>query len=432
MRINKPIIWVIAITIFGTFIQLTQALTTGGSFDTGAVISVWFFAFGLVPAGIFWLITGRKGKAGNVKKKLLDKRVLGGIAATFIISFIIINGLTYMTSGFFFWDVMATHSLPMNMVQEKAGTFTRNYPEVIKGNWEPNALHMERMMVLDLERIKGLGINTVSIAAEYEFAGDGTYFIKDEEKIMSNIVRAKENGFAVWVGVSFVGGGSGHGLKEKGITLERYLDVSKEVALKWAEIAENYSAELFCPQTEMDYMLRTYYIEGDEAAREAEVVQRVTDWHNRILPEIKKVYTGKTVMKNAAMSKEWRNITLAGYDYVGSGLVHELMDPDTFRENVRERYSVLAEAAENSNADWGIFEAWFPFGGPFFPYTTTKTGQPLEPLQDDYYRISFEEFQNFGGSIKPTVFIFHSWTMLSSPVKGRPAEDVIKEYFGKM
>jgi hypothetical protein len=431
MKISKSIIWIIVITIFGILIQSAETLGTGKPFDMGAVIVVWFFMFGCIPGGIFWLIT-RRQESSVVKKKLLSKKVIGGIAATLIISFIIINGLTYMTSGFFFWEIMATHSLPMNVVNEKAGTFIRNYPETVKGNWEPNALHMERMMVLDLERIRELGVNTVSIAAEYEFANDGTYFIRDEEKIMSNLVRAKENGFAVWLGVSFVGVGYGHSLKEKGITLERYLNVSEQVALKWAKIAEDYSVELFCPQAELDHILRIYYFSGYNV-QEAEVAQTTAYWYKSILPEVKEMYKGKTVAKFAAVSREWRNATFEGYDYVGSGMTHNIMDPEEYREYARERYSILAEMAENSGAKWGVFEAWFTFGGPFFPTTTTThSGQPLEPLQDDYYTISFEEYQNFTGNIKPSVFIFHSWTMLSSPVRGRPAEQVLKENFGKI
>ncbi len=107
-----------------------------------------------------------------------------------------------------------------------------------------------------------------------------------------------------------------------------------------------------------------------------------------------------------------------GYDYIGLGLF-------------RTRYSLAAGMAEAINGSWGVFEAWMPFSGSVVPGTTNREGQPLEPLQDDYYKISFEEYMNFQG-LKPSGYIFHSWTMPSSPVRGRPAEQVLKDYFSKI
>lgn len=115
----------------------------------------------------------------------------------------------------------------------KEGKIKRDYPEIIKGNWEPSAHYMSELMQDEVDNLKKLGVNIVSVAVEGEIKEDGSFVVENEEMVRSNILKAKENGFAVLVSPNFVGGGNPE-LKERGIAMleETYLDTSTQQSLK--------------------------------------------------------------------------------------------------------------------------------------------------------------------------------------------------------
>lgn len=305
-------------------------------------------------------------------------------------------------------------------------TYTRNYPAVIKGNWEPSTAQMLQILNSEVEELKELGVNTVSIDVEYELNKDGSYYISieedsNEELYISQLKKAKKAGFAVLVSPNFVGA-SGHNYAEEGINidLDRHLKNSEEVALKWAKIAEEYQAEYFAPQNEFNGPIR-----GNFAKKGAEEARITSEWHKEMLPKLKEVFTGKLMAK---LDEPREGIDVSGYDYVGQTISHGNGNLKNVRNHLITEYKVLKEIGEKSNAKWLVSEAWFPYGGPWYSATKNEDGESLDELQDDYYKMSLEEYQKAGGKD----YIFIAWLMPGMEIKDRPAEAVIREYFKKI
>ncbi len=301
-------------------------------------------------------------------------------------------------------------------------TYSRNYPAVIKGNWEPSTNEMTKILNSEVEELKELGVNTVSIVLEYNLNKDGSYYLEDSEEFyISQLKKAKKAGFAVLVSPNFVGA-SGHNYAEEGINidLDRHLKNSEEVALKWAKIAEEYQAEYFAPQNEFNGPIR-----GNFAEKGAEEARITSEWHKEMLPKLKEVFTGKLMAK---LDEPREGIDVSGYDYVGQTISHGNGNLKNVRNHLITEYKVLKEIGEKSNAKWLVSEAWFPYGGPWYAATENEDGVSLDELQDDYYKMSLEEYQKAGGKD----YIFIAWLMPGMEIKDRPAETVIREYFAKV
>ena len=308
--------------------------------------------------------------------------------------------------GIWPWQMNDVEPMTTEEMEAKAGTFERDYPEIIKGNWEPGADHMQRLLAFDEKRIKELGVNTVSIVPEYGLKKDGGYTFREKQLELSNLVRAKEKGFAVQVAVSFVGIGFGHNYEKKGITLEHYLKVSEELALEWAQIAEDYQVEFLCPQQELDFILRFKFKYEDD-----EIDQIMEDWYGQILPKIKKVYSGKTMVK---ISEPERVLKLPGYDYLGFGSFRQ-KGLDGYREATKEKQKIMQDMAIENNADWFVAEAWFA---------------GLPGGQAKYFEASTQEYLKVKGK-KPVGYFFSAWTMpfIGIGTKDEPSEEILKEFF---
>ncbi len=310
----------------------------------------------------------------------------------------------------------------INNPPQAEAKFSRNYPSVIKGNWEPSTDHMSQILDSKVEELKELGVNTVSIVIEYNLNKDGSYFLEDGDEIYINhLKKAKKAGFAVLVSPNFVGA-SGHNYAEEGIDIDltKHLQNSEEVALKWAKIAEEYQAEYFAPQNEFNGPIR-----GNFAADEQEEARITTEWHKEMLPKLKEIYSGRLMAK---LDNAVEGIDVSGYDYVGMTISHGNGPMKGVREWLAGSFAILKEIGEKSNAQWLVSEAWFPYGGPWYPATTNEDGLSLDELQDDYYKMSLEEYQKAGGKD----YIFIAWLMPGMEIKDRPAEAVIKDYFGKI
>lgn len=301
-------------------------------------------------------------------------------------------------------------------------TFSRNYPVIIKGNWEPSTNEMTQILNSEVEDLKELGVNTVSIVLEYNLNKDGSYYLEDGEEIyISQLKKAKKAGFAVLVSPNFVGA-SGHNYAEEGIdiNLEKHLQNSEEVALKWAKIAEEYQTEYFAPQNEFNGPIR-----GNFAEKGAEEARITSAWHKEMLPKLKQVFTGKLMAK---LDEPREGIDVTGYDYVGQTISHGNGNLKNVRNHLITEYKVLKEIGEKSKARWLVSEAWFPYGGPWYAATENEDGESLDELQDNYYKMSLEEYEKAGGHD----YIFIAWLMPGMEIKDRPAEAVIKEYFKKV
>lgn len=329
-----------------------------------------------------------------------------------------------------FWERAIYQPLSEEEIQKRLPDLTRTYPDIVKGNWEPSASFLHKMLRQDVDELKALGLNTVSVAVQYEFNKDGTYFMREgeEREIRSNIVMAKEQGFAVWLAVSFVGGGDIKKYEDKGIFIsqEQYLDASNEAALKWAEIAEEFKVEYFGPQNELDYMLSINFEE--DGPRRAKIL---ADWYKQILPKVRQVYKGKVIAKFAWVEESLPETAsdYTGYDYVGMAMGHGSKNLDGYRDHVKEQYGRIINLAVGSRSQWMVLEAWNSFGGPLFK--ENDDGESLDELQDEYYKVSAEEYLKIEKN-KPVGYIFWSWIMPGANVKNRDAENVLKEFFSQL
>lgn len=301
--------------------------------------------------------------------------------------------------------------------------FKRNYPKIIKGNWEPPTTYMSQILNSEVEELRELGVNTVSIDVEYQLNKDGSYYLDEEsdEIHIGLLKKAKKAGFAVLVSPNFVGV-SGHKWADEGVNidLKRHLQNSEEVALKWAKIAEEYQAEYFAPQNEFNGPIRENFAE--KGAEESKIT---SEWHKEMLPKLKEIFTGKLMAK---LDEPREGINVLGYDYVGITISHGNGNLENSRKRLNSDYKILKEIAGNSKSIWLVSEAWFPYGGPFYSVTMNQDDESLDELQDDYYKISVEEYQKAGGKD----YIFIAWLVPGMEIKDRPAEAVMKEYFKKI
>ena len=341
-----------------------------------------------------------------------------------ILGFLLLIGL--LTFSFFLvekfqvniMDVIANIPLSEGEIKGSIGKFGRNYPRVIKGLWEPSSIHFNKAL-RDADRLKEIGVNTVCVSVEYEFDDDGNYYLAgDERTLISNIIKAKRKGFAVLVAPNFVTP-SFMEREKLPVNMEEFIRISHEIAIKWANISEQYGVEFFAPQNEFDVMASRFVNSNEER------FNLTAAWHREILPDIRKVFHGKLIAKLADASPD---MNLSGYDLIGITVFHGNLDLEEFRKEVKEEYRAAANSARISNARWMVSEAWFPYGGPFYPETVNRKGELLDELQDDYIRISIDEYLNTPGN-PPAGYIFTAWTMPGMDVRGREAERVIRQFF---
>lgn len=362
-----------------------------------------------------------------VSEKIRNKKLLGGCAIAFLILFLLINIFFKINTGMWFIERAMYQPLSEEEIQKRLPSLTRRYPDYVKGNWEPNETYMHKMIRTDSEELKEIGVNTVSVAAEYDFDKDGSYYMREgvEEEVRSNIVLAKEEGFAVWLAVSFIGGGDIKSYDDRGIgiTLDDYLTASEEAALKWAKTAEEFNVEYFGPQNELDCMLMSNF-EDDGPTRD----RILGNWYRQILPKVKSEFTGKVIAKFCWVEENIPETAsdYVGYDYVGMAISHGTANLDNYRTHVKEQFERISDLALGSNSEWMVLEAWHPFGVAIS--TKNEDGESLDELQDEYFEVLISEYEQFEG-VKPAGFFFHSLIMPGSNVKGRDAEDVLRDFF---
>lgn len=361
-----------------------------------------------------------RGKGVGGKKTLI---IIGVVVLVLVIGFFVFVKISdYLGLG-------KKQGTTFDKSKEQLG-FSRNYPEVIKGNWEPSPNYMDKLMKNEIEDLKNLGVNTVSVVAEYKLKADGSYKLDvgpfgSEKTIKNNLELAKENGFAVLLSPNFVGGTLPDYIKkETDVDLEKYKQISREIALYWAEIAEAYQVEYFAPQNEFDLIMEMNFTDNKQ-----EKVQLASDWHKEILPEIKEKFKGKTMAKMANSSE---NYNVSGYDYLGTTISHGAQSLEQFKTDLKKDYDNLSQAAKNSNCQWLVSEAWMPYDEKFSQAGPGSANINLDEMQDDYFKILTDEYLNFSGTPKPQGFIFIAWLMEGMEIKDRPAEAVIKNFFSKL
>ncbi|MBI3334048.1 hypothetical protein HYZ97_01035 [Candidatus Pacearchaeota archaeon] len=316
---------------------------------------------------------------------------------------------------------------PSNPEKDKI-ILERSYPEIIKGNWEPSTHHMDLILENEIENIKALGVNTISIVPHYDYKDKELVLRDRKQDHIDRILKAKENGFAILLVPDFVGGDNA----KSSVPLSQFLEDARNISLEWASIAEEYEIEYFAPQNEFDWFIRHSYF-NDSSEHFDEAVKISSKWHQDIIPEIKVRFEGKTMYKFASESNL---INTSGYDYAALDFGHYQRSLSDFREGIKRIYNITSYIAHNSNSSWIVGEAWMPYKERRGPIAAgdlySQDNISINDLQDEYFQVAGEEYLNFQGPVKPSGFIFIAYLMPSMEIKDRPAEKTIRDFFEKM
>ncbi len=129
---------------------------------------------------------------------------------------------------------------PSNPTNPSDQKYPRSYPAVIRGIWEPGAWDQLAAFVSNqtgVDRLKSLGINTVSVLASFDVLDNGEYRFQPGrlEMVKEDIVRYKRLGFAVLLS------GNGYGVPKDAdpqARLDNYLSTCRAAAIELAKLAE--------------------------------------------------------------------------------------------------------------------------------------------------------------------------------------------------
>ena len=153
-----------------------------------------------------------------------------------------------------------------------------------------------------IDKARNSGANYLLIRAFYNGTSDGG-LVGDEEKAMKSLEKmissAHENGLKIFLAPY---------VESRDYNNKRWVLDSKiwaSAVLRWAEFAEQNNVEMFCPGVEMNLIL------GQEAGI----------YMKQILPEIRKIYSGKIITAEQYDVENWKIIddagAFAGYDCIG-------------------------------------------------------------------------------------------------------------------
>ena len=221
---------------------------------------------------------------------------------------------------------------------------------------------------------------------------DGTFSTRPDNKqfVISQIVEAHENGIQVYLVPSFRHPST---LPDRSLA-ETYLENFTPIVLEWADIAQQYGVALFSPGNELDKPFPR---------------DLVAIWLHDIIPKIKERYHGLTIAK----LKDVFDMDFSGYDYVGFTNIG-LENPG----GVREQVELAKKYAERDGAR-GVIISEFGWDVRF------DEGQGVG--EEKQAKTIDQVFQESWGEVDGYFIV--SWLLPGYSVKGRPAEQVIKQWF---
>jgi hypothetical protein len=314
----------------------------------------------------------------------------------------------------------------------------RHYPDYMTGVVEPAIAFF--IGSDDIAQMKEDSMNTLKVYFNITLSGPG-YGI--EKMFMTGLVKeAKKQGMSV-----HVGGQAGGMVSEENIT-ENKIDNCTKKALELAKLCEEWGVEYFTPMTEADgYMGRN----------------RAIEWHTEILPQIRKVFSGKVIA-------QWSSYT----NYDG--------ETQKELEKKGEGWDMIDARCYRVKASGDFDGVMLDYGSPtplqmkywFYPSKPLEEGDPyrpdsLEPMiiataeaadklgipiyVGEFYvettdapmgltaeKVIFteEEYAEYTEKFIDTVAPYYDgiihcfWTFPSGGIKDKPVEQVIKKKFGDL
>ncbi len=333
----------------------------------------------------------------------------------------------------------------------------RRYAAEIVSIGETRYIQMQPLLadVSYVASLQAWGANTWRVIVHYETDSDGNILWSRLPQLETAIVTARTNGLAVLLNAT-----NFHDEFSGGTTAENRANLYAQrqaAALDLARFAERLNIEYFSPINEAEGILdNEAYGDGYGSAPvqdrvgiavnprgEPSLTSRVGEistLFESMAPHLRSVYSGRLVAHFGTSHPDYR---VPSYDYIGITLDHYMLDPSAFRTVIGSNLDHVAAAASASGTKWMVEETYFYWSEVADPWLTgnrpneRKAGEigewedadevaRLRDLQDDYFRISLEEYAARAGG---SGYAAGGWLMPGIEISGSPAETVLQEFF---
>jgi len=302
---------------------------------------------------------------------------------------------------------------------------TRKYPPKIHALFEIGKNTVP--LIHFSQELKNLGVNTYVVQAEANLK-DGKIQLfqpgytrarilsQEEAKrvIIHRMLLAKQEGFAV----SFVP------------DYPELFDIGKdeynidelepqfiELALDWAKIAEEYGLEYFSPINEYEKLLKSNGYGLDF------IYQRTNNFYSKLIPEIRKVFSGKVIVKTGCLG-DWenhRNLDFQKADLFGVGVWYAQSKEEISRD-MQEMVNVIDEISARDDTPWLITEYYIATPKEV-DLSFSKEG--VKTPMEDAYRAGINEFTKAKNAVG---FTFTGY-IGGGRIRGTGAVPVLKSFF---
>ncbi len=295
--------------------------------------------------------------------------------------------------------------------------------------------------VNDAENLRKDGINTVAIYLQVIFNEEksGEIMMHDDIETVKKLINAlHREGFRTMIIVDATHPQFNHLLDESEYDTKNLLEQITPLVLQWAQISEEYGVEMFAPMYEVQLLEGG---PGRSAFPDEEKINDISYWAQEILLKMKEIYSGKLAFHVQSYSEGIPRYDLEGYEYI-------LFDGcPCFK--IFEKNSDRMEEHFSSYMDDRIDA--YP-GEKYIIFTEFFTGpevdffEPMAPanmiwenpgsLEDDSYAMTSPETQ----AMCYNSLFWNTWNVVSGycievfkgcEYRGKPAQSVIREWFGR-
>lgn len=190
-----------------------------------------------------------------------------------------------------------------------------------------------------------------------------------------------------------------------------------ELALDWAEIAEEYGLEYFSPINEYEKLLESNGYDLDF------IYEKTNNFYTELIPELKKVYSGKIIVKTGCLG-DWenhKNLNFRQADLVGAGVWYALSKED-IAHDMQKMVNVMDEISARDNTPWLITE-YFIAGQQEIDMSFGQDA--VEIPMEDAYEAGLDEFAKAKNAVG---FTFTGY-LGGGRIRGTGAVPILKSFF---
>lgn len=315
---------------------------------------------------------------------------------------------------------------PVGNIEElkKSVKLERKYPNKIKSTWEPGAVYNRLALHYFADELKDLGVNAYHVIPSYVIDQNKKVVLTTQrytgeqarQEVISNIIRAKKEGFAVvlvagdYYPLFKIGRESNFPfppLDKAPINMDNYEYQMEEEAIKWARIAEEYKVEYYAPVNEFEY----YMHDNDYPIKE--IHERTNKFYSRVIPKVRELYKGKIYCKVGSMDSQFDGISFRQCDLFGIGYGTFTEPPAQFAAKVTSSIKM----AEAVSARDGVP---YIYGELFVVHNNVASFR-------DYYTAAIQAYKENAKTSRGLVFM--GWIQGTNEVRDTEAVLLIKELF---